>query len=49
MTDTFRAAVCCALNGPDGLELRDLRRDELPSNSVRIAVKPQALTFPTIC
>ncbi len=46
MTPTFRAAVCCALAGPDAIEIRDVSRPALTRGSVRIAVRASGVNFP---
>lgn len=46
MSRTYRAAVCCALEGPEAVEIRDVPRQDLPAGSVRIAVKAAGVNFP---
>lgn len=46
MNTTYRAAVCTALNGPDGIELRDVPREEISGGAVRVAVRAAGVNFP---
>ena len=46
MSETYRAAVCTALSGPDAIEIRDLPVQRLPDRSVRIAVRAAGVNYP---
>ena len=48
MSQTYRAAVCAALEGPDSLEVRSLPAPELGPQDVRIAVKAAGANFPDL-
>ena len=46
MAETFEAAVCTALTGPQSLRLERLPRQPLASGSLRIAVRAAGVNFP---
>ncbi|CEJ10060.1 Mycocerosic acid synthase [bacterium YEK0313] len=46
MAETFEAAVCTALTGPDALRLERLLRQPLDAGSLRIAVRAAGVNFP---
>ncbi|MCZ0733686.1 NADPH:quinone oxidoreductase family protein [Phreatobacter sp. AB_2022a] len=46
MAETFEAAVCTALTGPDTLRLERLPRRPLEAGSLRIAVRAAGVNFP---
>jgi NADPH:quinone reductase len=48
MPETFRAAVCTALTGPDAVVLQDLPVLPLTHGEVRIAVQAAGLNFPDL-
>ena len=48
MTETYRAAVCTKLTGPDSIEIRSLPRKPLGNGEVRVQVKAAGLNFPDL-
>ncbi len=46
MSETYRAAVCTALSGPDAVEIRELPVQSLPDRSIRIAVRAAGVNYP---
>lgn len=48
MSQTYRAAVCAALEGPGSLEVRTLPCPPLAAGDVRIAVKAAGANFPDL-
>ena len=48
MADTYRAAVCNALTGPDSIRIEDLPDVSLNPGEVRIAVRAAGLNFPDL-
>ncbi len=48
MSQSYRAAVCAALEGPDALEIRTLPAPELGPQDVRIAVRAAGANFPDL-
>jgi NADPH2:quinone reductase len=48
MTESYRAAVCTALTGPDSIEIQSLPARALAPGEVRIAVRAAGLNFPDL-
>jgi NADPH:quinone reductase len=48
MTNTYRAAVCTALTGPQSIRIEDLPRVALKPGEMRVAVKAAGLNFPDL-
>ncbi len=48
MTTTYRAAICTALTGPDGIRIEEQMPPPLGPDEVRIAVKAAGLNFPDL-
>lgn len=48
MSNSYRAAVCTALTGPDSIEIQEIERKPLQAGEVRIAVKAAGLNFPDL-
>ncbi len=48
MSDTYRAAVCTALTGPDSVQVKERKAKPLKDGEVRIAVKAAGLNFPDL-
>lgn len=48
MTQTYRAAVCAALEGPGSLDIRSLPCPPLAAGEVRIAVRAAGANFPDL-
>ena len=48
VTDTYRAAVCTALDGPAAIQIRDQPRRALGPGEVRIAVRAAGVNFPDL-
>lgn len=46
--ETYKAAVCTALTGPDAVRLSDMPVAALPAGHVRIGVKAAGLNFPDL-
>lgn len=48
MTDTYRAAICTALTGPDSIRVEERKAKPLETGQVRITVKAAGLNFPDL-
>lgn len=48
MSETYRAAVCTALTGPDSLEIQEMKVISSGPGDVRIAVRAAGLNFPDL-
>jgi NADPH2:quinone reductase len=48
MSNTYRAAICTALTGPDAVEVQDVPVKPLAAGEVRIAVRAAGLNFPDL-
>jgi NADPH:quinone reductase len=48
MTNTYRAAICTSLTGPDSIRIEDLPVQPLGPGDIRIAVRAAGLNFPDL-
>ncbi|MEH6757742.1 MAG: NADPH:quinone oxidoreductase family protein [Parasphingorhabdus sp.] len=48
MTNTYRAAICTALTGPDSIRIENRETVPLQAGEVRVAVKAAGLNFPDL-
>lgn len=48
MSETYRAAVCTALTGPDSIRIEELETKPLQAGQVRIAIQAAGLNFPDL-
>jgi len=48
MSETYRAAVCTALIGPDSIRIEEMKAKPLQAGEVRIGVKAAGLNFPDL-
>jgi NADPH:quinone reductase len=48
MPDTYRAAICTALTGPDAIEVQDIPVQPLGLGEVRLSVRAAGLNFPDL-